>query len=93
MLKTFRGGVHLNDRKEATCRKAIEYSDGCDVHTLYLQQHIGAPLIPCVQRGDHVNYCQKIADSEAFVSVPLHSSVSGKVLAIEDRLNPMGRCV
>lgn len=91
MLKTFRGGVHLNDRKDATCRKAIEYSDGCDVHTLYLQQHIGAPLIPCVQRGDHVNYCQKIADSEAFVSVPLHSSVSGKVLAIEDRLNPMGQ--
>lgn len=44
-----------------------------------VQQHIGAPCSPIVKAGDDVKVGQVIADSEAFVSAPIHSSVSGKV--------------
>ncbi len=44
-----------------------------------MQQHIGAPCIPIVKEGDDVKVGQVIADSEAFVSAPIHSSVSGKI--------------
>ncbi|WP_372713266.1 electron transport complex subunit RsxC, partial [Ilyobacter sp.] len=45
--------------------------------------HIGAPLDPNVKVGDRVLKGQKIADSEAFVSSPVHSPVSGVVKKIE----------
>lgn len=50
-----------------------------------LRQHIGAPCEPLVAVGDHVKMGQKIGDSGAFVSAPVHASVSGKVVAIEER--------
>ena len=52
-----------------------------------LSQHIGAPSVPCVKKGDSVLAGQKIADAGGFVSVPLHASVSGTVKGIEKHLN------
>ncbi|UKI38285.1 MAG: hypothetical protein L6V93_10220 [Clostridiales bacterium] len=56
-------------------------------------QHIGAPCVPIVKVGDDVLKGQKIADSDAFVSAPIHSSVSGKVAAIEKDVTPNGNMV
>lgn len=53
-------------------------------------QHIGAPCQPKVAVGDLVKVGQIIGDSEAFVSAPIHSSVSGKVTAIENTMTMMG---
>lgn len=47
-------------------------------------QHMGAPCNLLVQAGDTVTVGQKIGDTDAFLSVPIHSSVSGKVTAIID---------
>ena len=58
-----------------------------------LSQHIGAPSVPCVKKGDTVLAGQKIADAGGFVSVPLHASVSGTVKGIEKRLNATGSMV
>ena len=58
--------------------------------TIPMQQHMGAPCIPCVAVGDEVKVGQLIGDSDAFFSVPIHSSVSGKVAAIEDFRNSNG---
>jgi electron transport complex protein RnfC len=44
---------------------------------------IGAPCVPVVEAGDYVRTGQLIADSDAFVSAPVYSSVTGKV--IEER--------
>ena len=41
--------------------------------------------------GDPVYMGQKIADSDQFVSAPVHSSVSGKVLKIEEYFHPSGQ--
>ncbi|MGV0005951.1 MAG: electron transport complex subunit RsxC [Candidatus Porifericomitaceae bacterium WSBS_2022_MAG_OTU9] len=49
---------------------------------LPLQQHIGLPAKPLVAIGDKVLKGQKIADSDGYVSVPLHSSSSGTVVDI-----------
>ena len=47
-------------------------------------QHIGAPCVPTVKPGEMVKVGQVIGDSPAFVSAPIHASVSGKVFAIDD---------
>ena len=55
-----------------------------------LSQHIGAPSVPCVNKGDRVLAGQKIAEANGFVSVPLHASVSGTVKGFEKRLTAAG---
>lgn len=60
---------------------------------LPMQQHAGAPCTPLVKVGDSVLVGQKIADSDAFVSAPIHASVSGKVGAIQKVMLPGGQYV
>ena len=55
-----------------------------------MAQHIGAPCKPLVAVGDQVLMGQKIGDNPAPVSAPIHSPVSGKVIAIEPRPHPLG---
>ncbi len=90
MAYTFSGGIHPDDQKSYTNQIPITVLDGVDEHVFPLQQHIGAPLAPVVEIGAHVKVGTKIADTEAFVSAPLHSSISGTVKAIEKRLHPSG---
>ena len=47
-----------------------------------MQQHIGAPCKPLVKKGDHVYLGQVIGDTDAFVSAPIHASVSGTVAEV-----------
>ncbi|MBE6863570.1 MAG: electron transport complex subunit RsxC [Ruminococcus flavefaciens] len=51
---------------------------------------MGAPCQPLVKIGDEVKVGQKIADSDAAFSAPIHSGVSGKVTAITDYQTAMG---
>ncbi len=90
---TFKGGVHPNDNKKQTSSKKIEMAEVPKELIFPLVQHIGAPCTPCVSVGDEVKIGTKIADSEAFVSAPIHSSVSGIVKAIEKRPVPNGSLV
>lgn len=55
-----------------------------------MSQHIGAPCKPLVKKGDAVKVGQLIGDTEAFVSAPIHSSVSGTVKEIKTMRNVMG---
>ncbi len=49
-----------------------------------MNMHIGAPAIPCVKKGDTVKLGQVIGEANGFMSVPVHASVSGTVLAVDD---------
>ena len=49
---------------------------------LPMQQHIGVPCIPTVKKGDHVYVGTVVGDSDAYVRVPVHASVSGTVTEI-----------
>ena len=90
---TFKGGLHPNDHKAETAGCAIRDIPASDIMVYPVQQHIGAPCQPIVKAGDRVLVGQKIADSDAFISAPIHSTVSGTVTAIEPRLHPNGRMV
>lgn len=89
-ILTFKGGVHPYDGKELS--KDIptrqNYPDGEVV--IPVAQHIGAPAKPIVNVGDRVLVGQKIAEANGFVSANIHSSVSGTVKKIEQRLVPNG---
>ncbi|MBQ3425416.1 MAG: electron transport complex subunit RsxC, partial [Clostridia bacterium] len=83
--KTFRGGVHPLHRdhegKKTTCASAVrEYT--ADIVTLPMGMHIGAPSAPCVQAGDTVRMGQVIGEPVGFLGIPVHASVSGKVLSV-----------
>lgn len=61
-----------------------------------MSMHMGVPCEPLVKAGDTVLAGQKIGDSSAFFSVPVHSGVSGKVTAVSDMVCANGsvcKCV
>jgi electron transport complex protein RnfC len=88
---TFKGGIHLSYNKELTSGLNVEVSKPPEEIILPISMHIGAPAKPIVQVGDKVKMGQKVAEATGFVSVPIHSSVSGEVIAIEPRLHPNGQ--
>ena len=51
-----------------------------------MSQHMGAPCKCIVKKGDTVTAGQKIGDTDAFMSAPVHSSVSGTIIGIDDFL-------
>ena len=53
--------------------------------TLPLSQHIGAPAVPVVKVGDHVEKRQMIAAAAEGLSVPIHASVTGRVIRVTQR--------
>ena len=82
---TFKGGIHPYDGKDLSKDKPIaDAAPGAEL-VYPLSQHIGAPAKPIVAKGDHVLIGQMIAESGAFVSAPVFSSVSGTVKTIEPR--------
>lgn len=84
---TFPGGIHPKDKKSTTENKPIVSISAPELLYFPLNQHIGAPLKSCVSIGNSILRGQKIADSDSFISAPLHSSVSGKVRDIGLYLN------
>lgn len=86
----FRGGIHPDDKKSFTARRPIEEMPAPKQVVLPMSMHIGAPCNPLVSVGERVLLGQRIAESSAPVSVPVHASVSGTVVAIEPRPHPNG---
>ncbi len=83
-------GIHPADNKEQTAGKPIERVPLPKEVFIPLQQHIGAPCKPIVERKDKVKAGQIIGEATGFVSSPVHSSISGTVRAIDRFKHPMG---
>jgi len=79
---TFSGGVHPPENKSLTCESRIQPGPVVKQVAIMLSQHIGAVCRPLIRKGDAVQAGQKIGDSEAFVSAPVHSPINGKVKEI-----------
>lgn len=89
-LLSFSGGIHPYDGKNLSKNKAIsDYLPKGDA-VYPLSQHIGAPSVPLVKKGDAVLVGQKIAEVGGFVSANIHSGVSGTVKGIEPRMTAGG---
>ena len=90
--KPFRthGGAAVPHRKN-TAQLQTAVLPCPDQVTIPMQQHVGAPCKPLVKVGDTVDVGQKIGDSDAYVSAPIHASISGKVTAITQATLPGGQ--
>lgn len=93
MSLTFRHGIHPEEHKEQTEGLAIERMPFVERYVLPLGQHTGAPSKPLVRAGDLVRRGQRIADPGGYVSVALHSPVTGRVTAVAPRRHPNGQMV
>lgn len=82
---TFHGGIHPYDGKDLSKDKPMKAVLPKGDLVYPLSQHIGAPAVPIVAKGDHVLTGQKIAEAAGFVSAPIYATVSGTVKAIEPR--------
>ncbi len=76
-------GVKPAHRKHTDNQKAVRLSNVESV-TIPMRQHIGAPCEPTVKVGDSVKVGQVIGDTGAFMSAPVHASISGTVAKIGD---------
>jgi electron transport complex protein RnfC len=81
-------GVHLPQNKLAD-GAMIEKVPLPDIVTLLMQQHSGAPAKLLVKRGDVVQTGQLIAEATAFVSAPVHATLSGEVKEISSVVHPL----
>ena len=79
------GGVHPVEGKEPSEHEALVRFPAPKTAVFPLSMHLGAPANAIVQVGDHVDVGQKIAEAAGLISAPVHSSISGTVVAIEDR--------
>ena len=84
----FYGGVHPTENKEYTEHLALQKFPEPDTVIIPLAMHIGAPANPVVQAGDTVKVGQLLGEQAGFISAPVHSSVSGTVLAVEPHTHP-----
>lgn len=90
-MKTFPiGGIHPSDCKEYSKEAAIERFPIPASVVIPLAQHIGAPAVAAVKKGDKVLAGQVIATAGGFVSSAIHSSVSGTVTAVDMRPDAQG---
>jgi Na+-translocating ferredoxin:NAD+ oxidoreductase subunit C len=76
---TFPRGVHPHDWKELSANAAIEVVPTPESVTIPLLQHIGSPNELIVKPRQQVALGEKIAESKAFVSAPVHSPVAGVI--------------
>lgn len=89
-MRTFSmGGIHPPENKISAGSAIIQVPLPKQVCIL-LNQHLGAPAVPLVKKGDKVKTGQLIAKAAAYVSANIHSSVSGKVLKIDEVYDPSG---
>ena len=90
-MKTFPiGGIHPSDNKKWSKGSAIEVMALPDVVTIPLGQHIGAPAVAKVAKGDKVLTGQLIGEAASFMSANIHSPISGTVTAVDMQPNGQG---
>lgn len=81
-LKTFKGGVHPQDKKSLSEKSQTVRLEAKGELTYLMNQHIGAPAKPLVKPGDRVLLGQTIAEAGGFVSASIAASVSGTVKSV-----------
>ena len=92
MKRLFFGGVHPRYKKEMSIKSENLQTVTPKQVVIPLQQHVGEVCRCLIKVGDSVLLGQKIGDGEG-MCVPVHSSVSGTVVAVEPRLHPNGQMI
>ncbi len=88
-----RGGVHPKYFKDLTAGKPVRNMPLPSLLRVAMTQHLGAPALPVVKKGDAVTRGQLIGKPNGFVSAAIHSPASGTIKALEDASGLTGRAV
>jgi electron transport complex protein RnfC len=90
----FHGGIHPPDRKAETSGSPIQRAPLPERLVVPMSQHLGAPCVPLVAKGDRVVRGQVIGEVDAIISAPVHAPAAGEVAAVVSALTPAGiRCM
>lgn len=76
---TFDRGVHPPGRKDFSDRLKIQPIPSPEKVLIPLQQNIGSPCEPVVEWKQDVQFGEKIAVGEGFISASLHSPLAGRI--------------
>ena len=79
---SFRHGIHPEENKAETCALPIRQFPFAPEIILPMSMHIGGPSRLIVREGQEVARGQLLAEASGYVSVPLHSPVSGTIKKI-----------
>ena len=90
-LLKFKGGVHPHDHKELSKSSQIMPVPPPEFVYVPLSQHTGAPSKPIVEKKAQVKKGTRLSEPVGFVSVPVHSPVSGTVMGIVPYYHPLGK--
>ncbi|MCQ2440550.1 MAG: electron transport complex subunit RsxC [Clostridia bacterium] len=90
-VKHIFGGAGLEHHKNTASFESVIMPPPDTVY-IPLSQHIGAPCEALVKKDDYVYVGTKIGESAGFVSAPIHSSVSGTVVSVGEKMLG-GNCV
>ena len=85
ILFDFHGGIHPPENKQQSNQVPIRPGPLPAQLVLPLNMHLGAPAKPIVSVGQRVLKGEKIAEAQGAVSLPVHASTSGTVVAIGPR--------
>jgi electron transport complex protein RnfC len=87
-LYRFHGGLVLPGHREVVASRPVQAAGIPPQLVLPLKQHIGEAAECLVSPGDAVFKGQMIAAPRGTISMPVHASSSGTVIAVEDRPVP-----
>ncbi len=83
-IRSFKkGGIHPHARKSLSDTAKIQNLPKPEIIIIPMSQHLGAPAVVCVKKGDIVSAGQKVGSGESFISADVHSSVYGTVQDIQ----------
>ncbi|MEG2927964.1 MAG: electron transport complex subunit RsxC [Oscillospiraceae bacterium] len=85
-------GAHVPHNKNTENLETVKMPVPARV-CISMSQHIGAPAKAVVKKGDEVKVGTIIGEASGFISACVHSSVSGKVFAVDETLFPNGQKV
>lgn len=88
--KSFKGGVHPAEEKALTEDLSFELMPQPKQIIIPLSQHLGKPARALVKKGADVKSGEIIAEQDGFISSPIHSPVTGKVLKVTTDSNVSG---
>ena len=80
--RTFKNGIHPPEHKDETNHLAIRQFPFATEYILPVSQHLGAPAKIIVRKGQEVRRGQLLAEADGYMSVPVHSPVSGVISRI-----------
>lgn len=83
-------GLKIPNYKESTADKPVVEATVPEELCFPMAMHIGAPAVPCVEVGDRVKIGTLLGTAEGKISANIRSSVSGKVVAVEERASFRG---